>query len=171
LIHFVIAGLDPAIHPPSQKFLRSQLDQIIDMKHALVKLAGGRRGNSRILRLTHTALAEPRPPAFCLRLARVHYSAAVGDDRETVNTGAEGKKGDSRMRIGTTRLNLRAVTGLSAAFGLALTLASLPAAAQQWTPKQRAACEPDAMDSATSTSRTFSVSQSACPITGAMRQR
>jgi hypothetical protein len=49
------------------------------------------------------------------------------------------------MRIGTTRLKLRAITGLSAAFGLALTLASLPAAAQQWTPKQRAACEPDAM--------------------------
>jgi hypothetical protein len=45
----------------------------------------------------------------------------------------------------TARLNLRAVTGLSVAFGLALTLASLPAAAQQWTPKQRAACEPDAM--------------------------
>jgi hypothetical protein len=49
------------------------------------------------------------------------------------------------MRICTARPNLRAVTGLSAAFGLALTLASLPAAAQQWTPKQRAACEPDAM--------------------------
>jgi hypothetical protein len=35
------------------------------------------------------------------------------------------------MRIGTTRLNLRAVTGLSATFGLALTLASWPAAAPQ----------------------------------------
>jgi len=45
------------------------------------------------------------------------------------------------MRICTARPNLRAVTGLSATFGLALTLASLPAAAQQWTPKQRAACE------------------------------
>ena len=49
------------------------------------------------------------------------------------------------MRICTARPNLRAVTALSAAFGLALALASLPAAAQQWTPKQRAACEPDAM--------------------------
>jgi hypothetical protein len=29
--------------------------------------------------------------------------------------------------------------------GLALTVASWPAAAQQWTPQQRAACEPDAM--------------------------
>ena len=29
--------------------------------------------------------------------------------------------------------------------GFALMFASLPAAAQQWTPKQRAACEPDAM--------------------------
>jgi len=49
------------------------------------------------------------------------------------------------MRTRTIRLNLRAVTGLSAAFGLALAFASLPAAAQQWTPQQRAACEPDAM--------------------------
>ena len=64
-------------------------------------------------------------------------------DALTVNTGAEGK--GSRMKICTARLNLRTVTRLSAAFGLALTFASLPAAAQQWTPKQRAACEPDAM--------------------------
>jgi hypothetical protein len=33
----------------------------------------------------------------------------------------------------------------AALVGLALTLASSPAAAQQWTPEQRAACEPDAM--------------------------
>jgi hypothetical protein len=39
------------------------------------------------------------------------------------------------MRISIARLNLRAGTGLSAAFGLALTFASLPAAAQQWTPR------------------------------------
>ena len=64
-------------------------------------------------------------------------------DALTVNTDAEGE--GSRMRVCTARLNLRAGTGLSAAFGLALTFASLPAAAQQWTPKQRAACEPDAM--------------------------
>jgi hypothetical protein len=49
------------------------------------------------------------------------------------------------MRIQTARLNVRAVTGLSAVLGLTLTLGSLPAAAQQWTPQQRAACEPDAM--------------------------
>ena len=37
-------------------------------------------------------------------------------------------------------------TSLSTALlGLALTFASSPAAAQQWTPEQRAACEPDAM--------------------------
>jgi hypothetical protein len=72
------------------------------------------------------------------------------------------------MRICIARLNLRAVTRLSAAFGLALTFASLPAAAQQWTPKQRAACEPDAMRLCISTSRTFSVSQPACPLTGAI---
>ena len=41
-------------------------------------------------------------------------------------------------------LNLRLVTGL-ALLGLVLTWASLPARAQQWTPQQRAACEPDAM--------------------------
>jgi len=29
--------------------------------------------------------------------------------------------------------------------GLVLTVASWPAAAQQWTPRERAACEPDAM--------------------------
>ena len=33
----------------------------------------------------------------------------------------------------------------TALLGLALTFASGPAAAQQWTPEQRAACEPDAM--------------------------
>ena len=33
----------------------------------------------------------------------------------------------------------------TALLGLALTVASSPAAAQQWTPEQRAACEPDAM--------------------------
>jgi hypothetical protein len=49
------------------------------------------------------------------------------------------------MRIQTARLNVRAVTGLSAVLGLTLTLGSSPAAAQQWTPQQRAACEPDAM--------------------------
>lgn len=38
------------------------------------------------------------------------------------------------------------LTALSTALlGLALTFASSPAAAQQWTPEQRAACEPDAM--------------------------
>ena len=48
------------------------------------------------------------------------------------------------MTIRNALLDLRA--GLSAAIGLLLTFASLlPAAAQQWTPKQRAACEPDAM--------------------------
>ena len=37
-------------------------------------------------------------------------------------------------------------TALSTALlGLALTFASSPATAQQWTPEQRAACEPDAM--------------------------
>jgi hypothetical protein len=56
------------------------------------------------------------------------------------------QRGGSRTRIPTAlRQNLRAVTGLSAVLGLALTFIPLPAAAQQWIPKQRAACEPDAM--------------------------
>jgi hypothetical protein len=48
------------------------------------------------------------------------------------------------MRI-RTALDVRLVTGLAAVLGVALTFVSLPAAAQQWTPQQRAACEPDAM--------------------------
>ena len=50
------------------------------------------------------------------------------------------------MGLRTAQRNLRPVIGLAALFGLALTFASSPAAAQQqWTPEQRAACEPDAM--------------------------
>jgi hypothetical protein len=41
-------------------------------------------------------------------------------------------------------LNLRLAAGL-ALLGLVLACASLPARAQQWTPQQRVACEPDAM--------------------------
>jgi hypothetical protein len=41
-------------------------------------------------------------------------------------------------------LNLRLADGLGL-LGLALACASLPARAQQWTPQERAACEPDAM--------------------------
>ena len=43
------------------------------------------------------------------------------------------------------RCHGRCIDGKYRRVGLALTFASLPAAAQQWTPKQRAACEPDAM--------------------------
>ncbi|MGA7488603.1 MAG: hypothetical protein WBW74_16910 [Xanthobacteraceae bacterium] len=51
------------------------------------------------------------------------------------------------MKMTTTRPKLRPITGVATLLGLALTFASLPAAAQQqqWTPEQRAACEPDAM--------------------------
>jgi hypothetical protein len=49
------------------------------------------------------------------------------------------------MGIRIAQMNLRPITGLAALLGLALTFASLPAAAQQWSPEQRAACEPDAM--------------------------
>jgi hypothetical protein len=70
------------------------------------------------------------------------------------------------MRISIARLNLRPVTRLSAAFGLALTFASLPAAAQQWTAQQRAACEPDAMRLCNQYIPDVHVSQPACPLTG-----
>ncbi len=50
------------------------------------------------------------------------------------------------MGIRTAQRNLRPVTSLAALLGLALMFAASPAAAQQqWTPQQRAACEPDAM--------------------------
>jgi hypothetical protein len=48
------------------------------------------------------------------------------------------------MRL-RTALDVRLVTGLAAVLGVAFTFVSLPAAAQHWTPQQRAACEPDAM--------------------------
>jgi hypothetical protein len=75
------------------------------------------------------------------KISNLQARSVVMADELTVNTDAEGKKEDST--ICTARLNLRAVTGLSAAFGLALMLTSLPAAAQQWTPQQRAACTSD----------------------------
>lgn len=49
------------------------------------------------------------------------------------------------MGLRTAQRTLRPVIGLAALLGLALAFASSPAAAQQWTPEQRAACEPDAM--------------------------
>jgi hypothetical protein len=56
------------------------------------------------------------------------------------------------MKITTAQRKLRPIMGGAALLGLALTFASLPAAAQQpqqpqgqWTQEQRAACEPDAM--------------------------
>jgi hypothetical protein len=56
------------------------------------------------------------------------------------------------MRIRIAQPRLRPTLGVAALLGLALTFAYLPAAAQQpqqpqgqWTPEQRAACEPDAM--------------------------
>ena len=48
------------------------------------------------------------------------------------------------MGLRTAQRTLRPVIGLAALLGLVLAFAS-PAAAQQWTPEQRAACEPDAM--------------------------
>src|SRR5207247_534782 len=49
------------------------------------------------------------------------------------------------MDIRTDQPKLRPIIAAAALLGLALTFASWPAAAQQWTPQQRAACEPDAM--------------------------
>ena len=50
------------------------------------------------------------------------------------------------MDIRSAQQNLGPMKAAAAVLlGLALTVASWPAAAQQWTPQQRAACEPDAM--------------------------
>jgi hypothetical protein len=50
------------------------------------------------------------------------------------------------MDIRAAQQMLRPISAAAAVLlGLALTVASWPAAAQQWTPEQRAACEPDAM--------------------------
>ena len=49
------------------------------------------------------------------------------------------------MHIRRAQPKLRPIVATAALLGLALTFASSPAAAQQWSPEQRAACEPDAM--------------------------
>src|SRR3989442_5908533 len=50
------------------------------------------------------------------------------------------------MNIRSAQPKLRPITAAAAVLlGLALMSASWPARAQQWTPQQRAACEPDAM--------------------------
>jgi hypothetical protein len=52
----------------------------------------------------------------------------------------------AQVKLGPIMAAAALSTALSTALlGLALTFASGPAAAQQWTPEQRAACEPDAM--------------------------
>ena len=52
----------------------------------------------------------------------------------------------AQVKLGPIMAAAALPTALSTALlGLALTFASGPAAAQQWTPEQRAACEPDAM--------------------------
>jgi hypothetical protein len=63
----------------------------------------------------------------------------------TVDTRTE-TKWRAIMDIRSAQPKLRPIAAAAAVLlGLALTLASWPAAAQQWTPQQRAACEPDAM--------------------------
>ena len=49
------------------------------------------------------------------------------------------------MGMPTTQATLRRLCGAVALLALALIFAISPTAAQQWTPQQRAACEPDAM--------------------------
>ena len=49
------------------------------------------------------------------------------------------------MGMHATRSTMRRLRDAAAVLALALTFAISPAAAQQWTPQQRAACEPDAM--------------------------
>jgi hypothetical protein len=49
------------------------------------------------------------------------------------------------MDIRSDQPKLGPIVAAAALLGLALTFAPSPAAAQQWSPEQRAACEPDAM--------------------------
>jgi hypothetical protein len=63
----------------------------------------------------------------------------------TVDTDAEQPTGGSIMEIRIAQAKLWPSMAAVALVGVALTFASEPAAAQQWTPEQRAACEPDAM--------------------------
>jgi hypothetical protein len=49
------------------------------------------------------------------------------------------------MHVRTAQSNLRPIIAAAALLGLALTFGSWPATAQEWTPRQRAACEPDAI--------------------------
>jgi hypothetical protein len=49
------------------------------------------------------------------------------------------------MGTPATRSTLRRLRDALALLALALTFAISPAVAQQWTPQQRAACEPDAI--------------------------
>jgi hypothetical protein len=49
------------------------------------------------------------------------------------------------MEIRSAQPKLRPIMAVVALLGLGLTLTSGSAAAQQWSPEQRAACEPDAM--------------------------
>jgi hypothetical protein len=49
------------------------------------------------------------------------------------------------MHVRTAQPHLRPIIAAAALLGLALTFGSWPAAAQEWTPRQRAACEPDAI--------------------------
>ena len=49
------------------------------------------------------------------------------------------------MDVRSAQPKLRPIIAGAALLGLTLTFASWPAIAQQWTPQQRAACEPDAM--------------------------
>jgi hypothetical protein len=56
-----------------------------------------------------------------------------------------GQTGGSMIGMHTPQSTLRRLRGAMALLALPLTFAISPAAAQQWTPQQRAACEPDAM--------------------------
>ena len=49
------------------------------------------------------------------------------------------------MHVRTAQPNLRPIIAAAALLGLALTFGSWPTAAQEWTSRQRAACEPDAI--------------------------
>src|SRR5947207_1561533 len=79
---------------------------------------------------------------------RAEYNAVEQTSLRPSRRTAQGAIPDRNQmegRIMDIRSKLRLIIATAALLGLALTFASWPAAAQQWTPQQRAACEPDAM--------------------------
>src|ERR1700755_2822450 len=86
---------------------------------------------------------RPRPQRLADGAAGATAIAMAVELTRSTATNHKHPKGGLIMGIRTAQRRLGPVLGLAAFLGLALTFASSPAAAQQWTPEQRAACGPD----------------------------